>query len=336
MKILIIQIRQLGDVLLSVPIAECIKKHNPDNEVHFLTGKNSVEILQDNPFIDKILILNDGLLNEIKIITQIRKAGYDTIIDVQRTGRSKRITGFSNANLKIAFRKSSGNRFYNRLITPEETGYVVSDRLKLLQGIDIFECKDCLPYFFIGENDFTEADLFLQKNNLEKYILFAPTARRIRKMLPPENFVKLANKLCNYYKAKALITYGQNEKEIAEKFTENLNMEYVLPDKPFKLKVFGALAKKAFIFVGNNSFSSHVALTQNVNSVIFSGPETQWFPKSNKKSLIINNFDNCNGCPHKKDCKRDNEESDYLQCFKNIDSDKVFSKIIENFGNFED
>jgi ADP-heptose:LPS heptosyltransferase len=332
MKILIIQIRQLGDVLLSTPLAECIKKNIDNSEVHFLTSSNSYDILEGNPFIDKIILLDNGIFNEISILKNIRINKYDAIIDVQRTGRSKRLTGFSNAKLKIGFEKSSGNGFYNYLVKPEDTGYVVTDRFELLKPLGIRGCREIYPYLHIDKQSMDESELLLNENKINRFILFAPTARRIRKMLPPEKFKKLVYNLCYHFNTKAIITYGKGEEKIVDDFVRGLNVDYFLPENPLKIKVLAALISKSFLFVGNNSFSGHVALTQNINSVIFSGPEVQWFPKNKVNCLIINDYDFCISCPYEFDCKKDKEESDYLKCFKETDVEKVFDKIVNHFG----
>ena len=57
MKVLVIQIRQLGDILLSSPLGRVIKESIKGAEVHFLTSEIGKDILTGNPFIDKILVI---------------------------------------------------------------------------------------------------------------------------------------------------------------------------------------------------------------------------------------------------------------------------------------
>jgi len=53
-KILICQLRQIGDVLLATPSVELLKKRFPDAEIHFFTENKALPVLQNNPYICKI------------------------------------------------------------------------------------------------------------------------------------------------------------------------------------------------------------------------------------------------------------------------------------------
>jgi len=65
MKILLIQLRQLGDVLLTSTLPKVIKEYFPHYTVHFLTLSNASSLVSDNPYIDRTHLLEKGLLSEI-------------------------------------------------------------------------------------------------------------------------------------------------------------------------------------------------------------------------------------------------------------------------------
>ena len=56
-KILIIQLRQLGDVLLTTPCVQTIKKDSPDHHITFLSHAMGCHVLAENPYIDDHLYL---------------------------------------------------------------------------------------------------------------------------------------------------------------------------------------------------------------------------------------------------------------------------------------
>ncbi len=58
-NILIVRTDRIGDVVLSLPLADIIKKHYPDCKVSFLVRNYTKEILSNNPFIDEIIILKE-------------------------------------------------------------------------------------------------------------------------------------------------------------------------------------------------------------------------------------------------------------------------------------
>ena len=58
MKIAVIQPKMIGDVLITSVIFEELKQKFPKAELHFIVNKNTTPVLENNPFIDKIIILD--------------------------------------------------------------------------------------------------------------------------------------------------------------------------------------------------------------------------------------------------------------------------------------
>src|SRR5437763_9017873 len=55
-RILVIQFRQIGDVLLSTPVLRALRQHYQQSYIAFLTEPSPGRVLQDNPFLDAVLI----------------------------------------------------------------------------------------------------------------------------------------------------------------------------------------------------------------------------------------------------------------------------------------
>ncbi len=84
-KILIIQNKRIGDVLIASVIANNFKRVYPDSEIHFMAYHFTLGVLEQNPNIDKVIAINEKELkklpNLLKLIRQIRKEHYDIIFD---------------------------------------------------------------------------------------------------------------------------------------------------------------------------------------------------------------------------------------------------------------
>ena len=79
-KILLIQLRQIGDVILSTPAAEVLKNNFPAAKLDFLTQPPSDQALLRNPAIDEILVYD--ALHPLKWLLKIRRRRYDLVIDL--------------------------------------------------------------------------------------------------------------------------------------------------------------------------------------------------------------------------------------------------------------
>jgi len=283
LKVLIVQLRQLGDVLLSAPLAKALKDSLPSVEVHFLTSPLGKEILLGNPYIDEILVLKDGIKGELEIIFNVLKNRYDVVVDVQRTGRSKRITFLSGAKRRIAFRKKGNEPFYNELVNWENRDYTVWERLLLIEQIvGKINYRDYLPEVYFEFESVQLMELLSDK----PYVLFVPTARKVEKIWPIENVAALIN----WLRSKdilSVVCYAPGEEKIIEKLKSEA--EFYCPEKPLRFSQLSALMKNSLFFLGNNSFASHLSVALKKKTVVIDKKKSGWFPPVDWVVEIHNN-----------------------------------------------
>ena len=88
MKILIIRFSSIGDVILTTPVVRCLKKQLPGVEIHYVTKISNQSFLQTNPYIDKLIYLEDDL----SVVSKLLKAEkYDLVIDLHKNLRTLRL-----------------------------------------------------------------------------------------------------------------------------------------------------------------------------------------------------------------------------------------------------
>lgn len=88
MKILILRFSSIGDIVLTTPVIRCLKQQLPKTEIHFATKASFKSILENNPYIDKLHLLESSTSELIKEL-QIEK--FDAIIDLHSNLRTRRI-----------------------------------------------------------------------------------------------------------------------------------------------------------------------------------------------------------------------------------------------------
>ena len=63
MKILIIQNKMIGDVLTSSILFEALKQKYPTSVLHFVINPATLPVLENNPFIDEFIYLNNDTVH---------------------------------------------------------------------------------------------------------------------------------------------------------------------------------------------------------------------------------------------------------------------------------
>jgi ADP-heptose:LPS heptosyltransferase len=88
MKILVVRFSSIGDVVLTTPVVRCLSQQLPDAEIHFITKKAFLPILEGNPYIDKVIVVGSSVKEKI---AELQAENYDFVIDLHRNVRTLRL-----------------------------------------------------------------------------------------------------------------------------------------------------------------------------------------------------------------------------------------------------
>jgi ADP-heptose:LPS heptosyltransferase len=283
-KILILRFSSIGDIVLTSPVIRCVKQQIAGSEVHFLTKKNFESVIADNPYIDKIFLLENNLP---EIINQLKKENYDYIIDLHhnlRTWRIKRALG------KKAFSFNKLN-FEKWLITNFKINKLPNKHI-----VDrYFETVDKLGV----TNDFKGLDFFINsKNNVdltnlpeifkEGYIAFAIGGQHATKRLPTEKIISICRKI----EEPILLLGGKEDALTAEKISSfcGKNKTYNACGK-YNLQQSASLIKQAKKVITHDTGLMHIAAAFKKDVISVWGntiPEFGMYPYlAGEKSKII-------------------------------------------------
>ena len=320
MKVLIIQVKQLGDVLLSEPLARAVKEAL-GAEVHFLTSPLGREILEGNPFIDRIITLEGGILGELKTLLEVRRNGYDAVVDAQRTGRSKRITLFSGAPVRVAFKKEGDNFYYTHLVEWRNRGYTVWERMELLKPLGIKSPPELLPEFYLKEEEVEEGRREVKRLGLKEddFFVVVPTSRRRERSWEPYKFGLLSKRVAEFTGLTPLFAYAPGEEEMAREAFEACGGGVFL-EKPLPIRKFASVVSLSRFLIGNDSFASHLSLALKKRTFVVLGPNEGWFPEV-KEVVKVKKGLECQPCGNWKGCNRD------LACYKELSPEEAFNQL---------
>ncbi|MEN3324622.1 glycosyltransferase family 9 protein [Mariniflexile soesokkakense] len=176
MKVLIIQQKMIGDVLLSTMLCEQIKKNIPTANIHYLINLNTEAVVTNNPHIDSIIFFSKDLRNSkwlfYRFLELINQENYDVVIDAYGKLESILVSLFSRSNIKISMDKWYSRVIYTKTLKYKRTeasnlGLAVENRLKLLQPLfgDVKE-KASPPKIYLTDNEILKSRLFLENNGV--------------------------------------------------------------------------------------------------------------------------------------------------------------------------
>lgn len=226
-KVLIIQNKRIGDVLISSVIANNFKKKYPDSIIHLMAYDFTHGVIENNPNIDKIISINDKELKKLpvflKVILQVRKEKYDIIFDPYSKFQSRIICKFSGAKITVGHksRKKLGNLGYYThpvSIAKEKTklcGKAIEDRIHLLQQTGDFEPIDYEPKIYLTEEE--KKDTSLGKYSDKKIIMLGILGSTPQKSMPYNYIAEIIDYISQNFDAYLLFNYAPYQKEEAQK-----------------------------------------------------------------------------------------------------------------------
>lgn len=276
-KILIIQLRQLGDVLLTTPVIKPLKERFPDAKLSFLTEKNAYDILSGNPYLDEIIVIprKSSTGGQIKVILDIRRKGFDLILDYMANPKTAYISLFSKAKIKVTIDRSLRRFAYDIRVNPVG-GYAVDYKLSMLRPFGI-EGADSMPYIFVPHESNDKITAFLKAASIRDddfVVCIDATHRRVTRKWAGKGFAEVADRLKELYSAKVVFLWGPGEREEVERIMSLCRHRHII-DPGSDIKGLAALIKKADLLIGNCSFPRHVAVSQGTPTLVVLGATSE-------------------------------------------------------------
>ena len=156
-RFLIIRLSSIGDIVLTTPVIRCLKQQVPDAEVHVLTKAAFRSVLQHNPYIDRLHLLDKSYL---LLIDQLRQIGFEQVIDLHhnaKTLRIKRDLGVAASSFhKLNIEKYLLTAFKINVL-PEK--HIVDRYLETVRNLGVINDGKGLDYFIAEDEQLSKADI---------------------------------------------------------------------------------------------------------------------------------------------------------------------------------
>jgi len=87
-KILFLRFSSIGDIVITSSVVRCVRNKFPEAHIGFASKKGFASLLEHNPNIDSLHLLESDFES---FISEIKKMGYTHVIDLHKNLRTKRI-----------------------------------------------------------------------------------------------------------------------------------------------------------------------------------------------------------------------------------------------------
>ncbi|MCP4481999.1 MAG: glycosyltransferase family 9 protein [bacterium] len=324
LKFLVFRTDRIGDVILSLQVAELLKKKFPESLITFVVRKYTKPLFNSNPFIDQVWAIDE--FSESEFLKFIRLKKFDISIALYSTKLTAKLPFLANIPLRIGPMSKIYGLLYNMKIWQKRSRSLKNEaeyNNDLLKPLGIKEIA--YPKLYLTKTEIAFGEKYFSGKHP---IILHPGSGGSSKDWPLENYFKLGKKL----KEKGLeifFTGSKNElitySKIPE-FMEEFDVSEIMK-KGLDIRQFLAVISQAKLFISNSTGPLHCASALKVKTVSFypnlkACKPLRWGPFAEDKDQ------NFIFTPDIHDCDRCQEDCDNSGCMEKIIVEAAFARVL--------
>ena len=256
-----------------------------------MVRKGNEGLLAGHPFLNKVLIWDkkqQKLQNLFRLIRQVRRTKYDTVINVQRFAATGLLTAFSGAKETIGFDKNPLSKAFTKRIphivsTSDAPLHEIQRNQELIKHLT--DETPARPRLYPTKEDYKKVEAY--KN--QKYLTISPASVWFTKQYPREKWIAFINKVPpdNHI----YLLGAPSDKDLCTYLIQNQQHRQNLTDLSGQLSFLqsAALMRDAHMNYANDSAPMHFASALNapVTAVYCSTiPAFGFGPLSDRKFIV--------------------------------------------------
>lgn len=256
MKILILRFSSIGDIVLTTPVVRCVRNKYPDAEIHYATKQAFASIMQHNPYINKVHVLGDSILD---LVGELKKEKFDFVIDLHHNQRTLLVKTMLGAK-SDAFDKLNVEKWLmvNFKIDKLPKVHIVDRYVDTCKAMGVVNDGKGLDYFIVREDEVDIATLPQPFHS--GYIAWVIGAKQNTKRFPVEKIIATL-KNTHFPDVPVMLLGGEEDMAEANTIYDACSGKVQLFNAvgQYKLNQSASLVQQAKAVITNDTGLMHIA-----------------------------------------------------------------------------
>ncbi len=319
LKILIVRFSSIGDIVLTSPVLRCLKEQ-VDCELHFLTKSNYEVLLEANPHLAQVHLMDEKLED---LMPALKSENFDLVVDLHNSLRSwklKRKLGLpSKSFYKANLEKWLMVRLkHNRL--PKE--HIVDRYLNTVRHLGVVNDGKGLEFHILPENELSLENHFPQLAS--RYVAFAIGGQHSTKKMPATKIINI----CKSLTLPTVLIGGPEDQELGKSIQELSGEHVVNACGELNIAQSASLIRQAHLVITHDTGMMHIAAAYQKRIISIWGntiPEFGMYPylpadKQEQYDLIEVEGLACRPCSKigYEECPKG-----HFRCMENVEVDRI-------------
>src|SRR3954468_821670 len=322
MRILLVRLRQIGDVVFTTPAVRAIRERFPDAHISYVVEPAAAPIVALNPNLDEVIVAPRvaglrGLIHDLALGRRLRRASYDLVIDFHGGPRASLLAWLTGARERIGYSVPGRSWMYTRRTrrTRElRPRHSVENQWDLLESLGAPAAdRDRFPVEMpIDRTAAASVAARLERGGVPgsaDLIVIHVSAGTPFRRWPVEAFARAAADLVRGNPARHVVfTCGPSDREALDRVIASARAvcgtdggDRIVNCGEFSLTELRALVARARLYVGGDSGPMHVAATSAVPMVALYGPtlparSEPWRPSASRAEAVQTSGLECRPC----------------------------------------
>lgn len=252
-KVLIIRFSSIGDIVLTTPVIRNVKEqlNDGDVEVHFLTKRAFKGILENNPYIDKLHLIDEKVT---PILDELKDERFHYIFDLHKNLRSAQVKKRLGI-MDFTFKKHNIEKWIlvNFKVNKMPDMHIVDRYMETTKLFKIENDNKGLDYFIPKEDEVNLSDFPVEFQ--KGYVAFAIGGQHEGKMLPNHKIIEI----CNGLKKPVVLLGGEEDVANGNEISSNSTNQVFNACGKYTLNQSASILKQSNAVITHDTGLMHIA-----------------------------------------------------------------------------
>lgn len=330
----LIRTDRIGDLILSLPVAEAVKDAVPDAYVCFVASPDNIEIARACPFVDGTIEYrekSDRFGGLVRLVRDLKPHSFDAAIYLRPTPRA----ALAGLLAGIPLRVGTAYRFYSFLFNrrvrehrKHALRHEYESNMALAASILDLKGRGYSPAIETGSAARRYAASAVEDLGLASraFAVIHPGSGGSARNLTPETYAWLADFVEDDLNTDAVLTYGPGEDALIDEVASLRRRESKRLKGPPGLLELAAFIENASLFISGSTGPMHIAAAVGTPTLSFFAPvrscsPRRWGPIAAVSRIIMPPVPECPTCVGRKCIHYD--------CMDRIDREEVAGALRE-------
>ncbi len=301
-KILVVRTDRIGDLVLTTPVFECLKKNSPNLTVDALVSQYARPVLEHNPFVNEVYTFSTA--DRKRLLPTLHQNHYDLALLIYPRFRLAWVLYRAGMN----FRVGTAFRWYSFLFThkvyqhrKDVKKHELEYNLEMLGTVGI-QPERILPKIYLSKSEQEAVDSLFREYDFKSEdlkVAIHPGGGRSSLRWNEQKFGELALELQTKLGAKIIITGEEAERPLTQKIIEMLKGEATDLTGKLNLRQLCGVLSKVNLLVTNSTGPMHIAAALRTKVLglfcpIKTASPVRWGPYGKGHQVLLPPVEPCN------------------------------------------